>query len=74
MDCNLLVLSAGASAYSAAFCTPVLDLGLKVVTVKCHASLGGVWLNMNCLSSKALLHVAAHLLFTSAVRRGSPSQ
>ncbi len=43
--------------YSAAF--RAADLGLKVVIVERYATLGGVCLNVGCIPSKALLHVAA---------------
>ncbi|MDP1649611.1 MAG: dihydrolipoyl dehydrogenase [Rubrivivax sp.] len=56
-DCDLLVLGAGPGGYSAAF--RAADLGLKVVLVERYASLGGVCLNVGCIPSKALLHVAA---------------
>jgi dihydrolipoamide dehydrogenase len=35
------------------------DLGLKVAIVERYATLGGVCLNVGCIPSKALLHVAA---------------
>ena len=35
------------------------DLGLKVALVERYATLGGVCLNVGCIPSKALLHVAA---------------
>ena len=35
------------------------DLGMKVVLVERYATLGGVCLNVGCIPSKALLHVAA---------------
>jgi dihydrolipoamide dehydrogenase len=57
MDCDLLVLGAGPGGYSAAF--RAADLGLKVVLVERYATLGGVCLNVGCIPSKALLHVAA---------------
>ncbi len=57
MDCDLLVLGAGPGGYSAAF--RAADLGLKVILVERYASLGGVCLNVGCIPSKALLHVAA---------------
>ena len=56
-ECDLLVLGAGPGGYSAAF--RAADLGLKVVLVERYASLGGVCLNVGCIPSKALLHVAA---------------
>jgi dihydrolipoamide dehydrogenase len=57
MDCDLLVLGAGPGGYSAAF--RAADLGLKVILVERYAKLGGVCLNVGCIPSKALLHVAA---------------
>ncbi len=57
LDCDLLVLGAGPGGYSAAF--RGADLGLSVVLVERYASLGGVCLNVGCIPSKALLHVAA---------------
>ncbi len=57
MECDLLVLGAGPGGYSAAF--RAADLGLKVVMVERYATLGGVCLNVGCIPSKALLHVAA---------------
>ena len=56
-ECDLLVLGAGPGGYSAAF--RAADLGLKVVLVERFATLGGVCLNVGCIPSKALLHVAA---------------
>jgi dihydrolipoamide dehydrogenase len=53
----VLVLGAGPGGYSAAF--RAADLGLKVVLVERYATLGGVCLNVGCIPSKALLHVAA---------------
>ncbi len=57
MDCDLLVLGAGPGGYSAAF--RAADLGLKVILVERYAQLGGVCLNVGCIPSKALLHVAS---------------
>jgi dihydrolipoamide dehydrogenase len=56
-DCDLLVLGAGPGGYSAAF--RAADLGMKVILVERFATLGGVCLNVGCIPSKALLHVAA---------------
>jgi dihydrolipoamide dehydrogenase len=53
---DLLVLGAGPGGYSAAF--RAADLGLKVVLIERDATLGGVCLNVGCIPSKALLHVA----------------
>ncbi|MDC8785917.1 dihydrolipoyl dehydrogenase [Roseateles koreensis] len=57
LHCDLLVLGAGPGGYSAAF--RAADLGLNVVLVERYATLGGVCLNVGCIPSKALLHVAA---------------
>jgi dihydrolipoamide dehydrogenase len=53
----MLVLGAGPGGYSAAFRSA--DLGMKTVLVERYATLGGVCLNVGCIPSKALLHVAA---------------
>ena len=53
---ELLVLGAGPGGYTAAF--RAADLGKQVVLVEKFASLGGVCLNVGCIPSKALLHVA----------------
>jgi dihydrolipoamide dehydrogenase len=57
MECDLLVLGAGPGGYSAAF--RAADLGLDTLIVERYATLGGVCLNVGCIPSKALLHVAA---------------
>jgi dihydrolipoamide dehydrogenase len=57
LECDVLVLGAGPGGYSAAF--RAADLGQKVVLVERYAALGGVCLNVGCIPSKALLHVAA---------------
>jgi dihydrolipoamide dehydrogenase len=57
LECDLLVLGGGPGGYSAAF--RAADLGLKVVLIERFATLGGVCLNVGCIPSKALLHVAA---------------
>ena len=54
---DLLVLGGGPGGYSAAF--RAADLGLKVALVERYPTLGGVCLNVGCIPSKALLHVAA---------------
>ncbi|GHU04351.1 dihydrolipoyl dehydrogenase [Betaproteobacteria bacterium] len=56
IDCELLVLGAGPAGYSAAF--RAADLGLATVIVERYDTLGGVCLNVGCIPSKALLHVA----------------
>ena len=57
IECDLLVLGGGPGGYSAAF--RAADLGMTVVLVERYATLGGVCLNVGCIPSKALLHVAA---------------
>ncbi len=56
-DCDVLVLGGGPGGYSAAF--GAADLGLKVILVERYATIGGVCLNVGCIPSKALLHVAS---------------
>jgi len=53
---EVLVLGAGPGGYTAAF--RAADLGKQVVLVERYPTLGGVCLNVGCIPSKALLHVA----------------
>jgi len=57
IETEMLVLGAGPGGYSAAFRSA--DLGMQTVLVERYATLGGVCLNVGCIPSKALLHVAA---------------
>ncbi|MCL4800170.1 MAG: dihydrolipoyl dehydrogenase [Burkholderiales bacterium] len=57
LQCDVVVLGSGPGGYSAAF--RAADLGLATVLVERYATLGGVCLNVGCIPSKALLHVAA---------------
>jgi dihydrolipoamide dehydrogenase len=57
IECDTLVLGAGPGGYSAAFRSA--DLGMVTVLVERYPTLGGVCLNVGCIPSKALLHVAA---------------
>ncbi|HEX6705994.1 MAG TPA: dihydrolipoyl dehydrogenase [Albitalea sp.] len=57
LECDMVVLGSGPGGYSAAF--RAADLGLKTVLVERFPTLGGVCLNVGCIPSKALLHVAA---------------
>jgi len=57
LECEMLVLGAGPGGYSAAFRSA--DLGMQTVLVERYPTLGGVCLNVGCIPSKALLHVAA---------------
>ena len=56
VDCDMLVLGGGPGGYSAAF--RAADLGLNTVIVERYGTLGGVCLNVGCIPSKALLHIA----------------
>lgn len=56
MKTKLVVLGAGPGGYTAAF--RAADLGLDVVLVNEYDVLGGVCLNVGCIPSKALLHIA----------------
>lgn len=53
---EVVVLGSGPGGYTAAF--RAADLGKKVVLVEKYADIGGVCLNVGCIPSKALLHVA----------------
>ena len=57
IECDMMVLGAGPGGYSAAF--RAADLGMNTVLVEKYATLGGVCLNVGCIPSKALLHVAS---------------
>ena len=53
---ELLVIGGGPGGYTAAF--RAADLGLDVTLVERHDSLGGACLNVGCIPSKILLHIA----------------
>jgi len=55
--CDMMVLGGGPGGYSAAF--RAADLGMNTVIVERYATLGGVCLNVGCIPSKALLHLAS---------------
>jgi dihydrolipoamide dehydrogenase len=57
LECEMLVLGSGPGGYSAAFRSA--DLGMSTLIVERYPTLGGVCLNVGCIPSKALLHVAA---------------
>ena len=57
LECEMLVLGSGPGGYSGAF--RAADLGMKTVLIERYPTLGGVCLNVGCIPSKALLHVAA---------------
>ena len=54
---EVVVIGSGPGGYSAAF--RAADLGKEVVLVERYPTLGGVCLNVGCIPSKALLHMAA---------------
>ena len=56
MKTQVLVIGSGPAGYSAAFRSA--DLGFEVIIVEKFNELGGVCLNVGCIPSKALLHVA----------------
>src|SRR5207344_3290445 len=75
IECGMLVLGAGPGGYSAAF--RAADLGMKTVLVERYAALGGVCLNVGCIPSKALLHIAgvmdeAKVLAAHGITFGAP--
>ena len=53
---EVVVLGAGPGGYTAAF--RAADLGKKVILIERYPTLGGVCLNVGCIPSKALLHMA----------------
>ncbi len=53
---EVVVLGAGPGGYTAAF--RAADLGKQTVLIERYPTLGGVCLNVGCIPSKALLHVA----------------
>ncbi len=53
---EVLVLGSGPGGYSAAF--RAADEGKRVVLVERYSTIGGVCLNVGCIPSKALLHIA----------------
>lgn len=56
LNADVVVLGSGPGGYTAAF--RAADLGKKVILVERYREIGGVCLNVGCIPSKALLHVA----------------
>ncbi len=54
--CEVVVLGAGPGGYTAAF--RASDLGKHTILIERYDTLGGVCLNVGCIPSKALLHIA----------------
>ena len=70
------MIGSGPGGYTAAF--RAADLGLDTVLVERYDTLGGVCLNVGCIPSKALLHVAAVIdearhLAVAGVQFGEPN-
>jgi dihydrolipoamide dehydrogenase len=76
LHAEVLVLGAGPGGYTAAF--RAADLGKKVILVERWPTLGGVCLNVGCIPSKALLHIAkviteAHEASEAGISFGKPA-
>jgi len=56
LHCEVVVLGGGPGGYTAAF--RASDLGKQTVLIERYETLGGVCLNVGCIPSKALLHIA----------------
>jgi dihydrolipoyl dehydrogenase len=72
---QVVVIGAGPGGYTAAF--RAADLGLKTTLIERFPRLGGVCLNVGCIPSKALLHIARVLaeveeVAAHGVRFGEP--
>jgi dihydrolipoamide dehydrogenase len=72
---EVVVIGSGPGGYTAAF--RAADLGKKVVLIERFNTLGGVCLNVGCIPSKALLHIAkvvdeAHEMEGQGVSFGKP--
>lgn len=73
---DVVVLGSGPGGYTAAF--RAADLGKKVILVERFPTIGGVCLNVGCIPSKALLHVAKVIddceeLATQGITFGKPT-
>ncbi|MDE5285567.1 MAG: FAD-dependent oxidoreductase, partial [Buchnera aphidicola] len=53
---QVVIIGSGPAGYSAAF--RCADLGLDSILIERNSSLGGVCLNVGCIPSKSLLHIA----------------
>lgn len=56
VETHVVVLGSGPAGYAAAFRSA--DLGMKTTIIERYSTLGGVCLNVGCIPSKALLHIA----------------
>lgn len=73
---QVVVIGSGPGGYTAAF--RAADLGKNVILVERYDTLGGVCLNVGCIPSKALLHVAkvldeSHEMDALGVSFGKPT-
>ncbi|BGI50962.1 MAG: dihydrolipoyl dehydrogenase [Arsenophonus endosymbiont of Ceratovacuna japonica] len=64
---NVVVLGSGPAGYSAAF--RCADLGLKTILIERYTTLGGVCLNVGCIPSKTLLHIAKVIEETNSLSK-----
>lgn len=76
IQAEVVVLGSGPAGYSAAF--RCADLGLDTILIDRYKKLGGVCLNVGCIPSKSLLHIAkvikdADELSQAGVFFGKPS-
>jgi dihydrolipoyl dehydrogenase len=71
VNVQVAVLGAGPGGYTAAF--RAADLGLQVALIDRGETLGGVCLNVGCIPSKALLHVARVLAESEDLRASGVS-
>jgi dihydrolipoamide dehydrogenase len=76
MNADVVVIGSGPGGYTAAF--RAADLGKRVVLIERFNTLGGVCLNVGCIPSKALLHVAkvvdeAHEVTDLGVKFSNPT-
>jgi dihydrolipoamide dehydrogenase len=72
---DVVVIGSGPGGYTAAF--RAADLGKRVVLIERFDNLGGVCLNVGCIPSKALLHIAkvldeSHEMEAQGVSFGKP--
>lgn len=75
LKADVVVIGSGPGGYTAAF--RAADLGKQVILVERFSTLGGVCLNVGCIPSKALLHLAkvideAHEMSDQGVVFGVP--
>ena len=75
IETEVVVLGSGPGGYAAAF--RAADLGKKVLLVERYETLGGVCLNVGCIPSKTLLHIAkviddVHDIISLGISFGKP--